>query len=435
MGYAISKVDPGEVVQKSEPDVLKSLQGKVPGVDIRVGQGAPGAATRIQIRGISSIGLSTQPLIVVDGVPYSNNSVGSGDAFAGGGASGTGFANLDANDIASINVLKGAAAAVLYGSRAANGVILITTKSGTAKKGAKPLNVNYKSSFSVEKIGQLPEFQNSYGAGANFKEQGSNGSWGAKFGQGVIYNTSGVPIRPSSSGVDSIPATTWAAMYAAYPELFPNGLVAYEAHPNNVKDLFQTGNLFENSVNFNGGNSTTSFNATMSNLTQKGYILNTSYVKNNIAVGGQTKLGNLTLGANASYAHSKQIGGYFGQVQSFLTGWGRTFTQARNWDIAGYPTTDKSGNQIGFNSGQYTNPIWAAYHNTITTTDDRIIGTLRANYRVSNLIAINYTFGVNQYSLNRDAIVDESSYGSTDNAVGNITERTDIEYRNCNQPL
>lgn len=427
VGYAISKVDPDALVQKSEPDVLKSLQGKVPGVDIRVGQGAPGAATRIQIRGISSIGLNTQPLIVVDGIPYSNEEIGSGNTFSGGGASGTGFANLDANDIASMNVLKGAAAAALYGSRASNGVVLITTKSGSARKGPKPLNVNYKAGYSIEKIGRLPEFQNIYGAGANFKEQGSNGSWGAKFGRGVIYDGSGNVIGTSASGVDSIPATVWAAMYAAYPELFPNGRAAYKAYPNNVKNLFETGHMLENSVNFNGGTENTSFNATLSNITQDGYIMNSSYSKNNVSVGGQTKLGNLTLGGNVSYAHSKQVGGYFGQVQSFLTQWGRTFTMARNWDIAGFPITDKSGNQIGFNSGQYTNPIWAAYHNTITSTDDRTVGTFRASYRVSNLLTFNYTFGVNNYTLYRDAIIDESSYGSTDNAVGNITETV---YRN-----
>ena len=104
------------------------MQGKIPGVDIRVGQGAPGAATRIQIRGVSSIGLGTQPLIVVDGVPYSNIEVGAGSAFSGGGASGTSLSNLDPNDIESISILKGAAAASLYGSRASNGVLLVTTK-------------------------------------------------------------------------------------------------------------------------------------------------------------------------------------------------------------------------------------------------------------------------------------------------------------------
>lgn len=427
LGYAVTTVNPDVLVQKSEPDILKGLQGKVPGVDIRVGQGAPGAATRIQIRGVASIGLGTQPLIVVDGVPYSNIEIGAGSAFSGGGASGTSLSNLDPNDIESISILKGAAAASLYGSRASNGVVLVTTKSGTAKKGAKSFNVNYRAGFSFEKIANLPEYQNSYGAGANFRTQSSNGSWGAKFGRGVVYNGSGNVVRNSASGIDSIPAATWAAMYAAYPELFPNGLIAYKAVPDNVSKLFKTGTLVENSVNFNGGEGNTSFNATLSNVTQKGYIENSSYGKNNISVGGQTKIGKLTLGANASYSRTKQVGGFFGQVQSFLTQWGRTFTMARNWDIAGWPITDRAGAQIGFNTGQYTNPIWAAHHNVITTTDDRVTANARASYKINNWIALNYQFGVNNYSLFRDAIVDESSYGSTDNALGNITETV---YRN-----
>ncbi len=423
LGYAVSQVDPNSVLQRSEPDVLRGLQGKVPGVDIRVGQGAPGASSRIQIRGVASIGLATQPLIVVDGVPYSNVEVGAGSAFSGGGASGTSLNNLDMNDVESINVLKGAAAASLYGSRAANGVLLITTKSGSGKKGAKALTVNVRSGYSIEKIANIPDLQNEYGAGANFVTQSSNGSWGARFGKGVIYNAAGGVVRPSSSGVDSIPAGTWAAMYAAYPELFPGGLAPYKAAPDNVSKLFDTGNLFENSVNVNGGTGATTFNVTASNISQKGYIMNTSYIKNNFSAGGKTEIGKLTVGANLAYTRSKQVGGYFGAVQNFLTGWGRTFTQARNWDIAGWPIQDRQGNQIGFNTGQYTNPIWGAYHNVITTYDDRIVANLRASYNINKWISVNYTLGINQYALYRDMVIDKSSLGSADNGLGNITEQ------------
>src|SRR5688572_8107631 len=236
LGYGVTKVDPNNLLQKSEPDVLKGLAGKVPGVDIRAGQGAPGAASRIQIRGVSSFN-GGEPLIVVDGIPYSNNLVNTSNPFSGGGTYGSGFADIDPNDIESINILKGAAAAALYGSRAANGVLLITTKSGNPRKGQKSLNVTYRTGYSVEKISGIPEFQNLYGAGANFRTQSSNGSWGAKFGKGVIYNATGDVIGTSASGIDSIPATTWATMYNSYPELFPNGRLAYKAIPDNVSSF------------------------------------------------------------------------------------------------------------------------------------------------------------------------------------------------------
>ncbi len=421
LGYGVVTVDPATMIQKSEPNVLNTLAGKVPGVDIRAGQGAPGAASRIQIRGVSSLG-SGEPLIVVDGIPYSNPLINTSNPYSGGGTYGSGFNNIDPNDIEDISILKGAAASALYGSRASNGVVMITTKSGSPSRGAKTLNVTYRGGYSIEKVSNLPEFQNSYGAGANFRTQGSNGSWGAKFGQGVIYNASGVVIGTSASGVDSIPASTWASMYAAYPELFPNGRAAYKAYPNNVSDLFNTGSLMEHSIGLNGGQGSSLFNVTLSRTDQDGYITNSSYKKNNISVGGQTAVGKLTIGANMAYTRSTQIGGFIGAAQNFVSQWGRTYTMARNWDIAGYPSETRSGVQIGFNDGQYTNPIWAAYHNVITSVDDRLTATFRASYKFNNWVKTDVTVGVNNYVLSRDQIIDKSSYGGADNVLGTITE-------------
>lgn len=421
LGYGVSKVDPTVMLQKSEPNVLNTLAGKVPGVDIRAGQGAPGAASRIQIRGVNSFS-SSEPLIVVDGVPYSNPLINTSNPFSGGGTYGSGINNIDPNDIEDISILKGAAAAALYGARASNGVLMITTKSGSPSKGAKSLNVTYRGGYSIEKVANLPEFQNSYGAGANFRTQSSNGSWGAKFGQGVIYNNTGIVIGTSASGVDSIPASTWATMYAAYPELFPNGRAAYKAYPNNVSDLFNTGNLMEHSIGLNGGQGSSLFNVTLSRTDQDGYISNSSYKKNNISVGGQTAVGNLTVGANMAYTRSTQVGGFIGAAQSFLSQWGRTYTMARNWDIVGYPSQNRSGAQIGFNDGQYTNPVWGAYHNVITSTDDRLTATFRASYKFNRWFKADMNVGVNSYALYRDQIIDKSSYGGTDNPAGNLTE-------------
>ena len=421
LGYAVSKVDPNTMLQKSEPNILNTLAGKVPGVDIRAGQGAPGAATRIQIRGVSSFS-GGEPLIVVDGIPYSNPIVNTSSPFSGGGTYGSGLNNLDPNDIESINVLKGAAAASLYGSRAANGVLLITTKSGAPKKGIKSLNVTYRAGYSTEKVADIPEFQNLYGAGANFRTQSSNGSWGAKFGKGVVYDASGLAVGPSASGIDSIPATTWATMYASYPELFPNGRMAYKAYPNNVSALFNTGSLMEHSVGLNGGEGNSLFNITLSRVDQKGYITNSSYSKNNVSVGGQTSVGRLTIGANMSYARSKQLGGFIGAAQNFISQWGRTYTMARNWDIVGWPSENRAGAQIGFNDGQYTNPVWGAYHNVITSIDDRLVANVRGSYKFTNRVRVDFTAGVNNYSLFRDQIIDKSSYGSADNALGTLNE-------------
>lgn len=422
LGYTVARVDPEVMLQKSESNVLNTLAGKVPGVDIRAGQGAPGAASRIQIRGVNSFN-GSEPLIVVDGVPYSNPIVNTSNPFSGGGTYGSGINNIDPNDIADISVLKGAAAAALYGARASDGVVMITTKSGSPTKGAKPFNVTYRGGYSIEKVANIPEFQNSYGAGANFRTQSSNGSWGAKFGQGVIYNASGQVIGISASGVDSIPATTWATMFNAWPELFPNGRAAYKAYPNNVADLFKTGNMMEHSVNLSGSQGTSMFNVTLSRTDQDGYITNSSYKKNNISIGGQTGIGNLTIGGNMAYTRSTQVGGFIGAAQNFVSQWGRTYTMARNWDIVGYPSTTRDGlTQIGFNDGQYTNPVWGAYHNVITSIDDRMVANFRASYKFNTWLKADMSAGINNYNLFRDQIIDKSSYGSADNLLGTLTE-------------
>ncbi len=411
LGYAVSKVDPNVLLQKSEPDVLKGLQGKVPGVDIRTSQGTPGAATRIQIRGNSTFSNGdAQPLIVVDGVPYSNETLVTSSQTSGGTAYGSGIANLDPNDIESMNVLKGTAASALYGSRGARGVIVITTKSGSAKKGVKPLNINFRSSYSTEKIANLPDYQNTYGTGAQFRYSNSNGSWGPRFGLGNVYDGGGSIIRQSSSGVDSLPA--WPEYLGAYPELFDaNGRMAYVAQPNNVKDLFRTGAVYENSIGLNGGDANNSFALTVSNLVHNGYVENTSYNKNNIGLGGQTKYKGLTVGANFSFAKSKQVGGFFGenQVGGATSQFARTLFLGRNWNL-GLPYQDALGKPLIPNGGaQFDNPRWAAINNVATTEEERIVAGIRLNYKVNNWISASYNFGINNTSIGRDEITQEFS--------------------------
>jgi TonB-linked SusC/RagA family outer membrane protein len=353
--------------------------------------------------------LETQPLIVVDGVPFSNSRLETG----GVSATGNGLADLDPNDIESFNILKGAAAASLYGSRASRGVLVITTKSGSGKKGAKNLNISYKSGASVERIGNLPDLQNKWGNGAQSRAGfGSNGSWGAKFGLGNVYNANGDVIRISSSGVDTTPGP--GSYVTAYPELFNlvNGIyyTDYQAHPNNVRDMFNTGKLFENSININGGEGNTTFSMTASNVNHLGYVENSGYTRNNVSVGGQTKYKNLTIGGNVSFGRSKQRAGVIGGGSAFNQ-YGRYLIQGRAWDISHMPSQDKAGKPLSYLPGQYISPLWAAYHNIITTWDERTVANLRASYKISNALSINYTFGVNTANVFRDEIYDEFTDG------------------------
>ncbi len=392
IGYAISKVDPNTILQKSEPDVLKSLQGKVAGVDIRTSQGTPGAATRIQIRGNSSFFGDNQPLIIVDGVSYSNQSVSTSGALTGGGAYGSGIADLDPNDIASMNILKGSSAGALYGSRASNGVIIITTKSGTVGRTRKGTEVNVKSSLSFEQISNLPEYQNLFGTGSLGNAGNANGSWGKRFAPG-----------------DSL--GTWPAILAAYPELYPSKKVPYRAYPDNVQDQFTTGVVTENSVGVNTGDEKTSFSLTASQLNHSGYVPNNKYNRTNISAGGSSKLGiGVNVRGNFSYSRSKQNGGLFGenQVGSTSSQFGRTMFLGRSWD-PNVPFEDKNGNSISWVGDQADNPKWAAKYNKQTTYDERIVAGAHADFNITKWARLDYNIGTNIFYLNRREITEVSS--------------------------
>ncbi|HLP04017.1 MAG TPA: SusC/RagA family TonB-linked outer membrane protein [Paludibacter sp.] len=410
LGYAVSSVNPEEGRLKSQPDFLKTLQGRVSGVDIRSSQGTPGAATRINIRGNSSFYGSNEPLIIVDGVPLSNDQVTTSSQTSGGGAYSNGFSSLDPNDIASMSVLKGSAAAALYGSRASNGVIIIKTKSGSTISTKKKTEVSLSSSFSVENIANLPDYQNTYGAGSNYTYSNANGSWGPKFGT-----------------LDSIPLqnNTW---YANYPTLFPSSKkVAYKAYPNNVKDLFRTGLVAENSLNFNGGNGKTSFNATLSNLTHKGYVQNSKYARNSVSIGGSSNLLNgLVIRGSVSYNNTDQLGSVFGenQVEGATSSFARTLFLARNWNIAGLPYETVNGLPISTNNSQYDNPLWALYHNTVKTKVDRAMANFGTEYQIMPWLNVSYQVGSNLYALGRREIIDIGS-----RALGGLGQLTADDYR------
>jgi len=383
LGYSVSKVNPDNLLQKSEPDVLKSLQGKVAGVDIRSSQGTPGAATRIQIRGNNSFFGNSEPLIVVDGIPYSNDQITTTSQVSNGGAYTSGISNLDPNDIASINVLKGSSAAALYGSRASNGVIIITTKSGSARR-AKGTEITFKSSFSGETIANLPEYQNEYGAGSQLAYSNANGSWG-----------------PAFATLDSIPA--WPTLKAAYPELFPSANVDYRAYPDNVKDLFRKGFVYENSLNVSGGDEKSSVGVTASHLFHKGYVYNSDLERANLALGASTKLDiGINVSGNFSYTRANQEGGFFGenQVGGTASSFARSLFLARNWDM-NLPFEDKNGLPLQPNVTGYDNPRWSARYNTINTNEERLIAGAHFDFSIKKWVRFDYTIGSNVARIDR----------------------------------
>ncbi len=397
LGYAVAAVSSDQLVQKSEPDALRALEGKIPGVNISASSGQVGSSTRINVRGNNSFYGNNEPLFVVDGVPYSNSGGGGGNQFVGSaGATADPFSTLDPNDIAELSVLKGAAAAALYGSRAANGVVLITTKSGSKSRrmSQKGTEISVMSSVAWEKIGNLPEYQNTYGAGSGFTYQNANGSWGPAFGT-----------------IDSIP--TWPDYKAAFPEM--GEYQAYRNYADNVESLFQTGMTFDNSIGVSSNNDKGSLSITVSDLRQTGYIPNSEFNRTSFSFGGNTRLDNkFKVGGNFSYSKSQQLGSMYGNdgVAGQTSAFARTMFLARNWNMD-LPYEDSEGNPVSTNKSQYDNPKWAFEHNTVTTNMHRAVANANIGYTVADWLTINYLIGFNRYSEDRTSVIDVGSRGAS----------------------
>jgi TonB-linked SusC/RagA family outer membrane protein len=285
LGYSITTLDGAKVNTVKEVNVVNALSGKVAGVDIRSVSSDPGASALITIRGSSSIANNNQPLFVVDGVPIisANRTPGRpvGNVVVDYGSP---VSDINPDDIATITVLKGASAAALYGSRAANGVILITTKTGTGK-GKKGLNVSAGFTAMFDKAWQFPEFQNEFGAGdatgsIDPVNTLSTASWGPKLNTGTKH-------------------LQWNSPVDANGNLVPTDWVSY---PNRVKDFYQTGQTYTSNVAVTGNN----FRLSYTNLQNKGITPNTDLERNtlNLATGHELS-SKVKVSSNIAYTNNQ----------------------------------------------------------------------------------------------------------------------------------
>ncbi|HEY3402260.1 MAG TPA: SusC/RagA family TonB-linked outer membrane protein [Ohtaekwangia sp.] len=396
LGYSVESVGGDRVSQVAEPDPLRALTAKVPGVNIISSSGAPGSSTRITIRGNTSLLNNNQPLFVVDGIPYNNDYVtteGTNTNTGGltaGGAFSSRISDLDPNDIKSMTILKGANAAALYGSRAANGVIVITTKSGSASASKKGLEITYSGTFGIEKIANLPNFQNTYGTGTNFAYAQANGSWGAPF----------IGTRPYAT-LDSIPH--WYAGRDGMGE-FDGVKVPYKAYPNNVKNFFETGQIFENSISIAGGNEKSAISVTLSQTKQKGFVPETEFTRHNISIGGKTVLTNgFIIGGNLAYTRSVQNGVLSGAPSATSgdpSAFARTLYFGRNWDVQGQPYQNPvdMGSEFMVGRDQVNNPYWAVENSGIRSKVDRYVASFNASYDIKDWLNLTYRVGINGYA-------------------------------------
>ncbi|KYG74722.1 TonB-linked SusC/RagA family outer membrane protein [Roseivirga ehrenbergii] len=291
LGYANTTVE-GDVVSKAgEPTLLNGLSGKVSGVRISRTSGDPGAGSFIQIRGLSSITRDSQPLIVVDGVPISNDN--RGDGGTGGVSNESRLNDINPNDIENISVLKGASAAALWGTKALGGVIFITTKKGDFNK---KLSITYRTSYSLDKISRKYPLQTAYGQGDNgVYNQAARDSWGDK-------------ISDRSGGLDEF--NTSGSFFVGqngvtyYPIISKNSTTIYDDQ--NFDQAFQNGQFLENNISLTAGNDNSRIYFSLSDLDQQGIIQkNSDYRRTTARVNAEYLLSqNVSITANTTYSRT-----------------------------------------------------------------------------------------------------------------------------------
>jgi TonB-linked SusC/RagA family outer membrane protein len=396
LGYAVQELKSKDVSEAKESNLVNAIAGKIAGVQITNSQGDMGSS-RIIIRGETSISGNNQPLFVIDGVPVDNTqNLGT----AGSRDFSNTISDINSEDIESMSVLKGPNAAALYGSRAAAGVVLITTKKG---KGTKGLGISINSNTSFSSLLILPDYQNSYG-------QGSNGQFSYVDGKGGGIN----------DGVDE----SWGPRLNGQliPQFNSNGVaVPFVAHPNNVKDFFNTGRTLNNGIAFSGSGEKFDFRLSYNNLDQTGVVPNSSQSKNSFLFSSSYKVTpKVTLNTYANYVNSSadNLPGSGGKRATStmlqFTWFGR---QVDTEQLKTYK--DAAGNNINWNNSYYSNPYFIAYENTVGQVRNRLIGNVELNYKIIEGLSANFRTGNDYYTDRRKIKV---SYGTNGTPFGSYEE-------------
>ncbi len=377
VGYAVSQVNARDLIAGTESNFGNLLQGKVAGLEISPTAGGVGASTRIVIRGVSSLTGDNQPLIVVDGVPIDNSTIGSAGMW-GGFDGGDGISSLNPNDVESISVLKGAAAAALYGTRARNGVILINTRSG---KGRRGLNVEISTTLTAEEaLVGFADYQSEYG-------QGRRGQKPASRAQALETGLSSWGAR-----LDGTPVIQFDGQARPYKAVIQNRLKAF----------YRSGLSTSNTLSLSGGsdNAAVYFSATQFNA--QSIVPGSGLQRTSLTLRGTATFGRLTADVKANY------------INELVDD--RTNLSDRpgnpNFSIAFlppnvHPNTLKpgytpSGSELQIVSDIFTTNPWFVVNRFQADDDkDRLIGALDLEYRLTDWLSIEGRTGLDWYTLRR----------------------------------
>jgi len=431
LGYAVQDIQGDDLETAKESNIVNALSGKIAGVQVTSASGAVGASSRIVIRGNHSFG-GNQPLFVIDGTPMLNYA--SDVSQWGGQDFGNAAMDLDPANIETVSVLKGANAAALYGSRASNGVILITTKKG--KQGvSKGIGVTYNMAIGASNIAYTPLYQDKYGQGYGGSEyfakqdgidpnniaqyeawsrensfsyydgnwggvmDGIDESWGPRLDIGMNIPQYDSPLTDPTDP-DTRTATAW------------------KSNPDNVKDFFITGYTFDNNLSFTGGTEKSQIRLGLGYQDTKGVIPNTDLKKYSVNFNSNMELSKRwSAGVTGTYVQNRSDnlpgGGYDGNniMQSIGSWFGRQVdmkTLKDNWE-----TVDVFGNAYNWNRSYHNNPYFTVNKDVTSRIRNRVFGNVNLTFRITDFLSVMGRVGTDYFNETRKHVIDDMSIESS----------------------
>ncbi|WP_026210025.1 SusC/RagA family TonB-linked outer membrane protein [Flexithrix dorotheae] len=408
LGYATQGIDSEPLSQSRETNIVNALAGKVAGVQVTGSAGNFGGSSRVVIRGINSINGNNNPLFVIDGTPIDNSNYNTAGTNRGGGGTDFGNAAQDINpdDIESMQVLKGPSAAALYGSRAGNGVILITTKKGSKKKG---IGVSFNMGMTANSVLLLPDYQNEYGGG--YKQE-----FDLYEGEPVVNYAADESWGPRMEGQMVRQWYSWFPDDPDYGKMTP-----FVANPDNIKDFYETGMTQNYNLAFDGGNETTSFRVSMTHMNQKGHIPNSKMDRNTLNFSGSHKLNKkLTASANVNYVRTDTYGrpstGYGADQGNVVTSFNEWFQRQLDMDrLRNYKTADGIDRTWNISSPTnlrplyWENPYWVLYESPTEDYRERVFGNASISYQITPDLVVSGWARTDFYTDRREMRIAEGS--------------------------
>ncbi len=395
LSYNVAVVQGEEITKTKEINLGNSLIGRVAGVNATSTATGPGGSSRVLVRGNTSISGNNQPLYVVNGIPINIESKGQATGSYGGYERGDGLNSINPDDIESISVLKGGAASALYGSRASNGVILITTKSGTIRKG---LGVEFNSLFSLQSLGVKPDYQYEFGSGTRGLKPANQGeaiqygrtSWGAKLDGSMVINPDGV-ARP------------------------------YVAHKENFKNFYTEGFGFSNSLAFSGGSEVARFRFSVSDLTNNSIVPNFSFKRNVFDLSVDANISKkIIFRGNAQY--NFESGGNRPGLNDFTSNPNASlYVMATSLDVRTLaPGYDEDGYETAWNDLTFAiNPYFATEKRDASDKTRRFIGSFSTQYNITDYLFAKVEAGIDTDNFEAR---DVTPTGSLTNVLGSMSE-------------